>query len=248
MKYIYSKDIIISYSMVDRTGKLGLFELMNLTQDMVTEFCGSIGSDNGTLKEQNNAAWVYTRAKVKINSLPFWNAKAKAVIYISSLSSIRMELETDLFDENGSVLAIVKTEMCAIDLTERRVRKVDSISFPKDAEVSPSDFSESFTRIKNEFDAAELIYSQRVFAADTDYSKHTNNAQYVKYIMNTMDAAFYEEKTITDFEIQYVKESKDADVLDVVRELMDEGQYCFAIKNEDRIVIKAIMKYQPKKF
>lgn len=243
MKYTYSKDIIISYSLVDRTGKLGLFELMNLTQDMVTEFCGSLGSDNGTLKEQNNAAWVYTRAKVKINSLPFWNAKAKAVIYISSLSSIRMELETDLYDENENVFAIIKAEMCAIDLTERRVRKIDSLTFPEDVEVVPSDFSEPYTRIKNEFDSAKLIYSQRVFAGDTDYSKHTNNAQYVKYIMNSMDASFYDEKKITDFEIQYVKESRDLDILDVVREQVDEGQYCFAIKKEDQIVIKALMKY-----
>lgn len=103
MKYTYTKDFNTAYSSIDRSGRLGLVEFMNLNQDMITEFFGSIGSDNATLRTKNNAAWIYTRTKVKIIELPFWNTKTKAVSFVSSMSPIRVEIETDLYDESDKL-------------------------------------------------------------------------------------------------------------------------------------------------
>lgn len=243
MKYTYSKNYDTSYSFIDRSGRLGLVELMNLNQDMITEFFGSIGSDNAILRAKNNAAWIYTRTKVKMNELPFWNTKTKAVTFVSSMTPIRLEIETDLFDENENLLFAAKTEMCAIDFVERKIRKIDTLEFPKDMVVLSSNITEPFAKMKTEFVPSDFIYSQKVFASDTDFTNHTNNARYVKFLMNTFDANFYEQKTITDFEIQFAKESNEGNVLDILKKESSDHEFSFSIKNGEEVVVKAVMIY-----
>lgn len=136
-----------------------------------------------------------------MNELPFWNTKTKAVAFVSSLSPIRLEVETDLFDENDKLLFAAKTEMCAIDFVERKIRKISTLEFPKDMEVAPSNINEPFSKMKTEFEFSDLIYSQKIYASDTDFTNHTNNVRYVKFLMNTFDSTFYDKKSITDFDI-----------------------------------------------
>ena len=51
MKYKYGKEIDISYSNLDNSGKLGLANTLDYVQDMTTEYFESFGSDNFTLKK-----------------------------------------------------------------------------------------------------------------------------------------------------------------------------------------------------
>ncbi len=241
MIYTYTKDYTISYSLIDCSAKLGLVELMNINQDMVTTFFGSIGSDNITLRKKNNAAWIYTKTKVKINDLPVWNTKAKAVSFITSLSPIRLDVETDFFGEKNNLLFAAKTEMCAIDFTERKIRKINTLEFPKDMEAGHSNFNEPYARMKLEFDSTDLVYSQKVFASDVDFTDHTNNVRYVKFLMNTLDKKFYAEKKLSSFEIQFLKESRDGDVLDIFRKETNEQEYSFEIKKGEESIIKAVL-------
>lgn len=244
MNYTYTKEYNTSYSYIDCTGCLGLVEFMNLNQDMITEFCGLIGSDNATLRQKNNAAWIYTGTKVvRVDELPFWNTKTKAVTFVCSRSPIRIELETDLYDENDKLLIAAKTEMCAIDLGTRKIRKIDSLEFPSDLEVVKTNMDGTFSKINTEFDDADKVYMQEVYAGDTDFTRHTNNVRYVSFIMNTFDSFFYDEMTIRCFEIRFAKESKEKDNLAVYKKKNADGGYDFVIKKEDEVVVKARMSF-----
>ena len=61
--------------------------------------------------------------------------------------------------------------------------------------------------------------------------------------MNTFDSAFYEEKSITDFDIQFAKESKEGDTLSVLKKESGDHEFSFAIKNGEEVVVKAAMIY-----
>lgn len=243
MVYDYKKEFNTPYSSIDCSGKLGLVEIMNLNQDMITEFFGSVGSDNKTLREKNNAAWIYTKTKVKIFDLPFWNTKTSAKTFVSSKSPIRIDLETQLKDKNQNLICAAKTEMCAIDFIERKIKKIDSLEFPVDLESSESGIKEPFARFSCEFDEKDFCYETKVFASDIDFTRHTNNAHYTKYLMNTFNSEFYDTKTITEFDIQFAKESGENSILRIYKKQSAENEYSFLIKNEEEIVVKAILKY-----
>ncbi|GEM_PF-1492004 len=243
MNYSYTKKIDTAYTSIDRSGRLGLVESMDINQDMITEFFGSIGSDNLVLRKQNNASWVYTRTKMQIVQLPFWNTKTIAKSYVSSKSPIRLDVDTLLCDENHHILFKAKTQMCAIDFVKRNLCKISDITFPSDLESETSAVSEQYSKLKTEFNEDDFVLEEKVYASDTDFSRHTNNTRYVKYLMNTFGIDFYDTKTITDFEIQFAKESTAGDVLRIYKKKSDGHQYDFMIKNGDEIVVKAELKY-----
>lgn len=243
MFYEYKKDFDTCYTSIDRSGKLGLVESMDINQDMITEFFGSVGSDNRILRKNNNAAWIYTRTKMHIEELPFWNTKTHARTFVSAKSPIRFELETQLCDDRAKLLFVAKTEMCAIDFVQRKIKKISELTFPADLETGESLISEAFSKLKAEFTDDERVLSEKVYASDTDFTHHTNNTRYVKYLMNTFDSAFYDTKTITDFEIQFAKESTEGAVLDIFKKESEDKTFDFQIRSGSDVIAKALMKY-----
>ena len=246
MKYLYEKKIDTAYTTIDRSGRLGLVESMNINQDMITEFFGSVGSDNLVLRKKNNAAWVYTRTKLQIEQLPFWNTKTVAKSYVSSISPIRLDVDVVLNDEYKNPLFKAKTQMCAIDFEKRSLCKISDICFPKDLEVENSSVTDSYSKLNAEFTEEDFALEEKIYASDTDFTHHTNNTHYVKFIMNTFDTEFYDTKTITSFEIQFAKESTAGDAVRVYKKKTAENQFSFLIKNGEEIVVKAELNYADK--
>lgn len=243
MLYEYKKDFDTPYTSIDRSGKLGLVESMDLNQDMVTGFFGSIGSDNRILRRNDNAAWIYTRTKVLIRELPFWNTRTQARAFVSAMSPIRLSVEVQLTDTAARLQFAARTEMCAIDFSGRRLRKIDSLTFPKDLETGSSLFEEGFSKMTAEFTGDDLALQEKVYASDTDFTRHTNNTHYVKFLMNTFDTEFYDTKTVTDFEIQFARETAENAVLKIYRKKTGDHEFSFLIENGGETVVKALMRY-----
>ena len=74
-KYIYSKNYVINFTEVGEDAKLNLTSAINLAQNMTGEYFESFGSDNLTLRNKDNAAWVLTQTKVHFEKHPSWKDK-----------------------------------------------------------------------------------------------------------------------------------------------------------------------------
>ncbi len=246
MNYSYTKRFDTSYTSIDRSGRLGLVESLDINQDMITEFFGAIGSDNLVLRTKNNAAWVYTRTKMKIDGLPFWNTKTIAKSYVCSKSPIRLDIETVLTDEAENVLFTAKTQMCAIDFVKRSLCKISDITFPSDLDAEQPVLAEPFSKLNGIFTEDDFVLEEKIYASDTDFTRHTNNARYVKYLMNTFDADFYDTKTVAGFEIQFAKESTAGDVVRIYKKQTAAGRFDFLIKNGEEVIVKAELSYSDK--
>ena len=243
MDYSYTKKLDTTYTSVDRSGRLGLVESMDINQDMITEFFASVGSDNLVLRRKSNAAWVYTRTKMKVEQLPFWKTRTIARSYVSSRSPVRLDVETVLADEGQNVLFRAKTQMCAIDFVRRSLCRIADLPFPADLDPSPSALEVPYSRFGTEFTEDDFALEERVYASDTDFTRHTNNTRYVKYLMDSFGTGFYDGKTVTGLEVQFVKESSAGDVLRVYKKRSGEHGYGFLIKNRDEPVVRAELSY-----
>lgn len=65
------------------------------------------------------------------------------------------------------------------------------IDFPKEIETSPSNITEPFAKFKTKFEENDCVYSQKIFASDTEFTNHTNNVRYVKYTSNRTSLQTY---------------------------------------------------------
>ena len=243
MKYKYKKEHEITYSEVDKDVKLGVVNSMNLAQDMMTTYFKTIGSDNYTVKKNDNAAWVVAKNNIHFYRRPYWLEKLRVSSNITLIKKIRLGLETVFKNENDEVQFIVSQEICPIDLDTRKVKKIETISFPDDMEAEEPTIIESFSKLNTEFGDKDMVYKYTIRATDIDFSNHTNNVSYIRLIMNSIQSDYWDDKDIINFEIHFINESKENEKLFIYKNELQNNQIEFLITNEEKEVVRAKIDY-----
>lgn len=242
MENEYKRKFFIGYSNCDRKVNLSVLNSLYLIQDMMTEYFGFLKSDNIILKSENNAIWVLAKTKVHFNKYPKWRDLIEGTVFTTGIKPIRVEIEAQFKDKDNNVLFYANQETCVIDLTDRKIRKINTVNYPTGVQIKEGINKEKYLRLNTEFTEADKVYEQKIHSTDIDFSYHTNNVSYVKYILNSLNSDFIDSHKITDFEIHYINESKEGQKLSIYKKIKD-NEIEFLIKEENREIARANLKY-----
>ena len=242
MENEYKRKFFIGYSNCDRKVNLSVLNSLYLIQDMMTEYFGFLKSDNIILKSENNAIWVLAKTKVHFNKYPKWRDLIEGTVFTTGIKPIRVETEAQFKDKDNNVLFYANQETCVIDLTDRKIRKINTDNYPTGVQIKEGINKEKYLRLNTEFTEADKVYEQKIHSTDIDFSYHTNNVSYVKYILNSLNSDFIDSHKITDFEIHYINESKEGQKLSIYKKIKD-NEIEFLIKEENREIARANLKY-----
>ena len=242
MENEYKRKFFIGYSNCDRKVNLSVLNSLFLIQDMMTEYFGFLKSDNIILKKENNAIWVLTKIKVHFNKYPTWRDVIEGTVFTTGIKPIRLETETQFQDKDKNILFYANQEICVIDLTDRKIRKINTVNYPTGVQIKEGINKEKYLRLNTEFTEADKVYEQKIHSTDIDFSYHTNNVSYVKYILNSLNSDFIDSHKITDFEVHYINESKEGQKLSIYKKIKD-NEIEFLIKEENREIARANLKY-----
>ncbi len=242
MKVEYTKNHMVNYTEVNQEGKLDIISSFNLVQNVMTEYFESFKSDNIRLKAKNNAIWVVTKAKMHFYKYPMWREKIFGRGHTTKVKPIRTEMETTFKNDLDELLFSVRQETCVIDLDTRKIRKIETVDYPKDMEEEEALFKDPYQILKDDFSENDFVYSQKVYSSDIDFSRHTNNVSYVKFIINSLPCKFFEDNKVTDVEIHYISETKEGQTLKVYKK-EKENSVEFLITEGEREVIRAKINY-----
>lgn len=242
MKVEYTKNHMVNYTEVNQEGKLDIISSFNLVQNVMTDYFESFKSDNIRLKTKNNAIWVVTKAKMHFYKYPMWREKIFGRGHTTKVKPIRTEMETTFKNDLDELLFSVRQETCVIDLDTRKIRKIETVDYPKDMEEEEALFKDPYQILKDDFSENDFVYSQKVYSSDIDFSRHTNNVSYVKFIINSLPCKFFEDNKVTDVEIHYISETKEGQTLKVYKK-EEENSVEFLITEGEREVIRAKIDY-----
>ena len=242
MENEYKRKFFIGYSNCDRKVNLSVLNSLYLIQDMMTEYFGFLKSDNIILKSENNAIWVLAKTKVHFNKYPKWRDLIEGTVFTTGIKPIRVETEAQFKDKDNNVLFYANQETCVIDLTDRKIRKINTVNYPTGVQIKEGINKEKYLRLNTEFTEADKVYEQKIHSTDIDFSYHTNNVSYVKYNLNSLNSDFIDSHKITDFEIHYINESKEGQKLSIYKKIKD-NEIEFLIKEENREIARANLKY-----
>ena len=242
MENEYKRKFFIGYSNCDRKVNLSVLNSLYLIQDMMTEYFGFLKSDNIILKSENNAIWVLAKTKVHFNKYPKWRDLIEGTVFTTGIKPIRVETEAQFKDKDNNVLFYANQETCVIDLTDRKIRKINTVNYPTGVQIKEGINKEKYLRLNTEFTEADKVYEQKIHSTDIDFSYHTNNVSYVNYILNSLNSDFIDSHKITDFEIHYINESKEGQKLSIYKKIKD-NEIEFLIKEENREIARANLKY-----
>ena len=225
-------DFYVDYSRVDNLARLSLDSIFQFTQIAVTEYFKSIGFDNRTMKIKYNYAWVFTKVKAIINSIPYWDSNIYAKCYVTNIKPVKADLETVFYDTNNNMLFAIKDEMCVIDLESRKIRKLSDFGFDK-TEIHESIIDGSYEAI----DTSNLVKydSLKVKFCDIDVTNHVNNVSYIRFIMNSLGVEFLNNNDITSMDFKYHKESRINEELELYKNSYDNTLDILIKRNNDDI-------------
>ncbi len=243
MKDSYTGEQMIRYTEVDRSGRLGIPQIPMIMQDVLTAYFGQLGASNDILRQADHAAWVLSKTRIHIGRLPFWNTKLTLDAYCVRRDAVRVVVEIRATDGEGDLAFVGALENCAMDLDSRKLRRIDSVSFPSEITLREGEITEGFQKLRTPFSETDRIGEVTVNWFDIDFTEHTNNTRYVEYLLRTLPSDFLNTTRFTEIELQYLSESREGDTLSIYRMIQD-GVLEFLIKKEKIEVMRARVSYK----
>ena len=241
---VFERNLKVEASLTDVNIQFGLLPALTVAQDNMCEYFRQIGCDGITMLPIKNCFFVLTKSKIKFDNFATWLDEFKVRTELTSKSKIRVSLQTD-FDMGDSHLATCMHEMCAMDATERTVRVVGDTLMPEDLETT-KESAFAFEKMTFELTSDDMVGMHRINVGNLDFYKHTNNLQYVQIMFSTLGLPFVEGVVIDEFEIHYIAETRNGDVLAIYKRV-EEDRVLFQINNaEGKCIAKAVLKYRKK--
>ena len=244
MVNIFERDLKVEASLTDVNIQFGLLPALTVAQDNMCEYFRQIGCDGITMLPVKNCFFVLTKSKIKFDNFATWLDGFKARTELTNKSKIRVSLQTD-FDTNDKHLATCMHEMCAMDATERTVRAVSDTLMSEELEPT-KESAFAFEKMSFELTPEDMVGMHRINVGNLDFYKHTNNLQYVQIMFSTLGLPFVESTIVDEFEIHYIAETRNGDVLGIFKKV-EENRVLFQINNVDnKCIAKAVLKYRKK--
>ena len=227
---IYTKTGLVPASMCDGTTRLSALALLQLEEDAVTELMGDLHIDGLTAMREYDAMWVFVKNSVRVFRRPAWREKYRLRSFVSGHSSAKLLIDTELSStENHEPLFHARLELCALDLQTGHIRKAVTVGVSDDMPCEEALSELSFNRFPK-CDSA-LMETVRVRSTNLDYCSHTNNIEYLRFILNTYAARTFEEREISRIEIHYGNQTFEGDEIAVFKHSDMQTEYFSLVSN-----------------
>ena len=224
------KEAAVSASICDSTVKLKVTGAFDLMQDYLTEMLGELSLDGVSLREKCGCVWIFTRNRMEIDRALNWKERYTVESYISFAKGAKMCVDTALKDADGKICVYSRIEMCALDLSTQKIRRIRDVGVDAQTQVETPQREIAFSRLKHE--GLTDVDSVVVRSEDIDFVRHTNNVSYIRYIMNTYSVQELRERPVRAIEVRYAGQTHEGDTL-TIRKAIRDGRECFEVVHGD---------------
>ena len=226
---IYEKSSYVSGSMCDSKLKLSIIAADEIVENSVSELMGDLGIDGIVAMEKHKAMWVMTKNQIRFLRRPGWREGFVVKCFISWHSLITINIDTVIESESKEVLIKARTELVAIDLESGRIRKIETVGFTSEMEYPEPTEGIELTRFPKE--GGEQISKVTVQSTSLDYCNHTNNVEYLRFMLNTYNAEHFRTHEPDLIEIHYASQSFEGEELEIYRMETENGDLFNILRN-----------------
>lgn len=233
MQFIYEKKI--EYGMCDTHAELKIPEILKMVEAGVASFFGLYQKDNVSMKREYQALWLFTKTCFKIDRLPYWD---ETVV----IEACRVEMASKLtciveiyIHPKGIVEGITAWVEClAAELATRKLLRLSAFDFQIPVtKPCPIEFGKWNVECEDE---RSLIVSSSYL----DYSRHVNNAEYLRIIFDGYALEELDQMNVVFVELHYLKEAKEKDILYIKKKKVEQTTYFQIVK--DQPVLDVLIK------
>lgn len=225
MNNSYKFDYTVKYSEVDSNFQLRLDSIVSHLEDATGFHSHEMGIDAQMLLESSNAFWVLTKMKLKIERLPQQNELIEIETWPTTVSAVRFNRDYAI-SSDGKRIIMGASEWCTLDYTDRKIRRTNSICYPRDM-VHREDRSGAgeFLKIRESVCDTDYNHTYRSSFVDIDANKHTNNITYLRMILNCFSPEEFQSLKIDVLQINFISQTFYGDEIAAYKKKTDNGFY-----------------------
>ena len=205
----------LSASMVGSDESLSVIGAFQIIEDALTEFMGELKIDGITVKQKYNAFWVFVKTRARFFKKLLWGDEYTVTAFLSSMSLAKLYVDIKVCNKNGEIVFCSRVELCVLDIATQKIKKIATVGVDETMLTEQATTDISFCK----FDNCELPHIEQIKIRSTniDHSHHTNNLEYIRFIMNTYSVKELETNPFKEMEVIYASQSYENDVLDVLK-------------------------------
>lgn len=233
---VYSHDWKINFTQCAPNGYLKYVDLCNLLQLTAAEHA-ILGGLSFNDMQMHHQAWVLSRIRVEIHSLPRWQDTVTVTTWIEDLQGKRSIRNIEIHLNGKKIVGA--TTYWAVFNTE--LRKAEPLALPYiHFEMFPDRKAteKSFSRI-NVVGDTHLIKKYRVVLSDLDIVNHVNNVKYLEWCLDSMDVSALLSQKLQSLEMNFMQELNLGDAIEIHTSddpkktfftVVKNGKPCFALE------------------
>ena len=232
MEFIYEKKI--EYGMCDINALLKIPEIFKMVESGAASFFGLYQKDNLTLRKVYGALWLFTKTSVHIEKLPVWNEMVSIEACLAGEpSKVTCVVEVFIHTKNSKQGIRAWVECCSASIETRKLLRLSAIDFEIPFESSSPEYSKWEEEL-------EQFKTLTVSSSYIDYSRHVNNAEYIRILFDGYSIEELEQMHIKNIEVHYLAEAKEKDMLTIFSKKIEKTTY-FQIYR-DKLILEMKME------
>jgi medium-chain acyl-[acyl-carrier-protein] hydrolase len=219
MSSLKKKFIATTYD-TDLNGSLKPYSLMNYFQEIASRNAANLNFGYDDLRE-NIIFWALSRMLVRINKMPRWNEEFTLETWPMRIDKIFAMRGFQLCDLAGEVLVDAVSAWLALNLETRRPSRIDKLM--KDVEWLTEKGNLHATPDKIILPEMNKSFTHKVNYSDIDVNRHVSNSKYVEWAIDAASEKI-EIENIKEYQINYTKEAKLGDAIDLMVSDLNENE------------------------
>ena len=245
MKNLYLEKHTTNDVELDVKEKLSITEILKLLQRVTFSHSQLIGLDHQTMIDRDNAFWVITKMKIICNHSIGANQKLTLRTWTRFPQVVRFLRDLQIKEKN-KILVNGVSERCCLDYNTRKLRRSNSIKYPDLQMVETKENKLTFSNLKVDVTKKDFVYTKTIMPTDIDVNLHTNNLKYNVIALDALSLNDLQNKTIKEYEVYFVNESKLGDKIDVYKKQVKNLTYIEG-RREESTIFKVIIKFNKKR-
>ena len=209
---MFTKNFIISNNDVDARFDLKVSAIFRLFQDVAMLATRDLKVDSMSLSKRN-IDWVITRMMVEIKRLPKCDEQISVFTYPGKDMAMLYPRYFFITDAKGEIIIRSSSIWCLIDNDTRKVIVDKDVikKLPEETHDSQLPFPEKIAMPMNQ----KYVERRVIHYSDLDFNSHMNNVRYIELLTDTHDSCFYKTHQIKSITLNYLKEIKEKEVVDI---------------------------------
>ncbi len=229
MRTLFEKQVALTPSYCDASGRMSISAFFTLFQDAASEHAEWLGVGCAEMMAKK-LFWLTLRTRVRIFSRPAMPEQLTLQSWTKRRDRMHCDRFYRLLTKDGSRLAEGRTEWGVMDWESGRLCEIERIGMTAEMEKTDEPLCmEAFRRFPDDLTQEEALAPVLVRPSDTDMGMHMNNVAYVRAITDSIPSREQAKLSSLELELAFRSSCLEGELLPLFRRQTENG-FLFVIR------------------